>query len=633
MKTGLSARLAFAAATTLAAGAVMLALPGDQADTAWREMLAQDSVNFAASMRPDGVTRPAAQNVQAVQVASSDEVVSGLLLEPGSDPQAILFDHTGAAAAIMQQTAGRMSGHAVNVIAISKPQPLGTWLWDGKSPSAQALFGHAGVLSLSMGGRMEGDQGVACGDGSLQNLADVREADSLWRSSHTVMVQSVGNEGGDGESGLQRENANLAMRSDTYLNIGEAGRGEGGTYVAGHSSRGGPSVVVTNPFREGFFYRYYGARTGEELRRQLQEFYSSRDEASGRRNRDIFAERLALPVYGENEDAHKLENGCRVLDQSRRPSLTKVHPVFSSVTFPGREALVQTPAWQAAHADEVLESFINGLVAAQEFYQAGLYRRLDAQGFASGLLGTSYAAPHAGGMIAAMREKYPQLSEYDLDAAALLAAVPVEKAETGAVDAEGGTVFRAIAYRDNGRGLMHNDDVAGFGFLTEDAYAAMTAHMAALLQKNPKLATREDLAQSAMTSFSNGGTEYRLRVNRDVTALRANLVLKFAGGNSGVPSGITLVNPAGGEVEIAPSRPLSGGVEYSFASTDGHFGNHTRGTWIISVPPGVRIEQAQLSLPGVAKNGLIDKMLNEVAGPRHDLAPVPASHSPTLALK
>ena len=627
MRSGRNFRLnwAFAAVAVLATAAGVAAF-NDNDDGVWQDMLHHDSVAFSQNY-PSGPQRPPGAHTLAVQIGSSDDAASALLLEPGSDPKSILTDHVGAAAAIMAETADRMSGRDINVVAINQSDAAEM---DANDPHAQALFGRADVLTLSMGSRNDGDQNLSCSDGNIRKPADAGKADELWRRSHTVMVQSAGNEGGDSRNELQRAAADLTLRGDTFLSVGEAGRQKGNIYIVDYSSRAGPSVVTTNPFRDDFKYRYYDRESAEALRRRLENFYNSRDPKTGRLNKDIFAERLALPTYSDDDGAYKVEKGpkqssaCRVLDQNKRPDFRTYHPAFFAASFPGREALIMPPAWQAAHADEVREALISGLVDAQKFYLAGLFGDMDRQGFVRGLIGTSFAAPHAGGMIAGMREKYPLLSEYDLDAAALLAAVPVDKVATGDVDGEGENIYRRIAYHNNGRGLPHNDYEAGFGFLDENAYAAMVARLDSLRAQNPGLATREARAGSTMKSFANnGGTEYRLQVDGDITALRANLTLKFAGGNAGVPVGITLISPGGGAIEISPSKPRSGDVRYSFASTDGHFGNHTKGTWIIRVPAGVRLEKAQLSLPGVEKGGLIDRMLDEVAGRSLKAASVP----------
>jgi hypothetical protein len=627
VRSGRNFRLkwAFAAVAALATAGGIAAF-NDNADGVWQDMLHHDGVAFSQNY-PNGPQRPPGQHTLAVQIGSSDDSASALLLEPGSDPKSVLTDHVGAAAAIMTETANRMSGKNIDVVAINQSDAAEM---DAKDPHAQALFSRADVLTLSMGSRNDGDQSLSCSDGNIRTPDDARKADELWRHSHTVMVQSAGNEGGDKRNELQRAAADLTLRGDTYLSIGEAAKQKGNIYIVDYSSRAGPSVVTTNPFRDDFKYRYYDRESPEALRQRLEAFYNSRDPKSGRLNKEIFAQRLALPVYGDDDGAYKVEKGqkqtsaCRIPDENKRPDFRLFHPAFFAASFPGREALIMPPAWQAAHADEVREALISELVDAQKFYLAGLFGDMDKQGFVRGLIGTSFAAPHVGGMIAAMREKYPLLSEYDLDAAALLAAVPVDRISTGEVDGEGENIYRIIRYHNNGRGLPHNDYEAGFGFLDEDAYEAMVARMDALRERNPGLATREARAGSPMTSFAkNSGAEYRLQVDGDITALRANLMLKFAGGNAGVPVAITLVNPAGGAIEISSSKPRSGDVRYSFASTDGHFGNHTKGTWIIRVPPGVRLEKAQLSLPGVQKGGLIDRMLDEVTARSMKAASVP----------
>lgn len=642
-KAGLRLRVAFAAVATLSVATTsaapdelermpqegrqsitVTAEPNPQPlNSAWQEMLRQNTVSFEDKTPRPSATRSPGEHTIAAQIESYNSIASSLLLSPGSDLQDILKDHIGAAAAVLNDTADRMSGRDVTTVAITRAQPIGTWGLNEKSPYARALLENAHVLSLSMGSRAGGDQAISCGDGNVLNLEDAAMADELWRSTHAVMVQSVGNEGDDGDSGPQRDDADMTVRADTFLFIGEAAKDTNNDsfYIVDYSSRGSVSVVVTNPYRAGFGYKYYTTRSADDFRRQLIDFYNSRDSATGKLNREIFAERLARPVYAGGDDSTlKTTDGqtaaCRVLKSDERPSFTDAHPAFARANFSGKEYLTMPPEWQAAHADQVLEAFINSLVDAQTFYQSGNFGHRTREGYFTGMLGTSFAAPHAGGMIAAMHEKYPQLSEYDLNAAALMAAVPVAKVETEDVNDDGDTVYRRIQYHDNGRGLQHNNDEAGFGLLTETAYNRLVGEMAAALRANPSLATHEARAVSALTSFDGGGREYRLQVDEDIVALRTNLALKFAGGNAGVPVSVELVNPQGGVTVIAPSKPLTAAPTWSFASTDGHFGNHTRGTWIIRVPEGVTLEQAQLTIPGVEKGGLIERRLERVTGRR-----------------
>ncbi|HTK85387.1 MAG TPA: S8 family serine peptidase, partial [Patescibacteria group bacterium] len=310
-----------------------------------------------------------------------------------------------------------------------------------------------------------------------------------------------------------------------------------------------------------------------------------------------------------------------------RLPLSSCHPDFANATFAGKDVLLNNDEWASAHPNEVREAFTSCLVSAAE-YTRQKAAAPGARGFVTGMMGSSYSGPHAAGMVAAMREKYPQLSEYDLDAAALMASVPVHQVQR----ADGHLDHVAYAY--NGRGLLHNSYEAGFGFLDENAYDAMVDKMAALLEARPQLATREATAdatahyQAGVGSASAGKTEYRLDMARDIVALRSNIALRFAGGPAGVPAKIELVDPAGGSVYLSPTKLPDNNMVYSLASTDGHFGVHTKGTWTIRIPAGYRLEEARLTVAGVAKGGLIDRTLDNLG---HPVKPAPAVQTLKIA--
>jgi len=162
----------------------------------------------------------------------------------------------------------------------------------------------------------------------------------------------------------------------------------------------------------------------------------------------------------------------------------------------------------------------------------------------------------------------------------------------------------------------------------------MVDKMAALLEARPQLATREATAdatahyQAGVGSASAGKTEYRLDMARDIVALRSNIALRFAGGPAGVPAKIELVDPAGGSVYLSPTKLPDNNMVYSLASTDGHFGVHTKGTWTIRIPAGYRLEEARLTVAGVAKGGLIDRTLDNLG---HPVKPAPAVQTLKIA--
>src|SRR6185436_17102258 len=176
--------------------------------------------------------------------------------------------------------------------------------------------------------------------------------------------------------------------------------------------------------------------------------------------------------------------------------------------------------------------------------------------------------------------------------------------------------FDTIAYRNNGRGLPHNSYEAGFGFLDEDAYAAMAARLAKLQAAHPKLATQEKHAQSVLYHYrpfpaeESGPTDYKIEVADDIVALRTNLALRFANGPYGVPAKIQLIDPHGASVYVSPTKIADNNMVYALASTDGHFGSHTKGTWTVRIPEGSSLDEAQLSIAGMQKGGLVDRMLD-----------------------
>jgi hypothetical protein len=162
----------------------------------------------------------------------------------------------------------------------------------------------------------------------------------------------------------------------------------------------------------------------------------------------------------------------------------------------------------------------------------------------------------------------------------------------------------------------------------------MVDKMAALLEAHPELATREARADASTTYVAGIGTagagkvEYGLPMTQDIVALRSNLALRFAGGPAGVPAKIELVDPDGGSVYISPTKLPDNNMVFALASTDGHFGVHTKGTWTIRIPAGYRLEEAQLTVAGVDKGGLIDRTLDSLG---HPVKPAPAPQTLKIA--
>jgi hypothetical protein len=250
----------------------------------------------------------------------------------------------------------------------------------------------------------------------------------------------------------------------------------------------------------------------------------------------------------------------------------------------------------------------------------------DRNGFVGDKRGTSFSAPYFAGLADAAHELYPQLSDYDLMAAALMSAHPLTQVRR----ADGR--YNDISYHDNGRGLRHNSFAGGFGLLEPDDYMRTTRDLAAMIAQDSSLATREVWVRSDNISFAGADSstksyrDYRIPVTDDNVVLQTILKLKFAGGDDGVPAKITLINPMGAQETLSPTR--TGSTEYSLANTSGNFGNHSRGVWTVRVPANVRVQEAQLILPGFAPGGALERQLERVTGHAARIANVPVvSHA------
>lgn len=605
--------------TTVSGAQKDIELPAEHpslTDRIWMHTLQDDLVSFKQFGNYGKQAQPEGTHAIALQIESLSPKVDALLLSPSPyrPTEGIYTRHAEAAASVMDEAADRLSGKDVPVLLVARNEDWTRWIMNDESAYTRTLFENADVISVSMMPIVQGDQNRQYSAGTITTEQDIRKADDFWKNSHTILVWGSGNNGTDRAIDLERTAAFPAVRADTMLRVGQAGRdANGNAYIVPYSSRVGVSFVTTEPYLEGMGFRLYS--TGRGLRQEIEDIYEYKTRGADKTNAELFAEQLKLPVA----TAKTTEN--------KRLPLTSCHSDFANANFPGKDVLLNNDEWTSTHPEDVREAFTNCLVSAAE-YTRQKAAAPGARGYVTGMMGSSYSGPHAAGMVAAMREKYPQLSEYDLDAAALMASVPVRNVQRmdGHLD--------HVAYHFNGRGLLHNSYEAGFGFLDENAYVAMVDKMAVLLDAHPQLATKESRAEAGSTYTGEihpdnaGRVEYRLEMAQDIVALRSNIALHFAGGPAGVPAKIELIDPAGGSVYLSPTKLADKNMVYSLASTDGHFGVPTKGTWRIRIPTGFRLEEARLSIAGVERRGLIDRTLDSIG---HPAKPAPAPQTFKIA--
>lgn len=576
----------------------------------WDTIKQRDSVDYTPGNRPAPPAEKA-QNVVALQLESYDPVYQSLILQ--GPPGEVFIRHGASATEIINQTADRVSGKDVAPLYIETREPAVRWLGKGDHEFTRSLFDNADVVSLSMGAMKGGPQEFQMSEGNLSLASQIQSADKFWEDTKAIMVAAAGNNG-RATIGLERRDATLQARADTLLIVGEAHRDDksGEDFIFQASSQAGVSLVAENPYMNGFSYPFI--RDEKNLREFLDKVYAG-------------------PLPGTPMTVQQaFEDGLKSWRGSFNP-LQAGNPDFKNADFESKKFLEQPWAKQVADPEQARKAFIDALVSslpgrADQFDEMAGTKH-DAEGNFSNMSGTSFTGPHVAGMIAGGRESHPELSPRDLVAAALLAANPeaVMKAQkfehpTGFAmifGSHAGPRMIDIEFPNNGRNLPFDSYRGGFGLLTEENYKATLADMSAMLAKNPALATVEKKAESALVAFAEVKPEkdqktidYKIAVTDDIVALRTNLALHFVGGPARAPGEITLINPAGGEVHISPSKlESSDPFDFSLATTDGHFGNYTKGEWIVRVPVSAPLESARLTVQGMQKGGLADVLLKE----------------------
>ncbi len=603
-------------------------LPADK-DKAWSEVLKRHSTPFRPYAKPDNDNKESpqkrlpGQHATAVQLETNTGEIMGLLLSPYQSPLNIIMRHGESAAAITDRMAGKIANKNIKMHYMERGITWNDWIMNTQNPATQKVFKKTDVITLSMAVRKSGPQHRQCSGGNVDTWSEIRQADNFWKNTQAIFVWSAGNQGDDPRIKLERSDAYHLSRADTLLRIGEAEKDGDHVYIVNHSSRAGASFVTDHPFTGEFYFKYYAQ--GDALRKKINETYEETNPWWGGTNKDIFEQRLMLMLKGktgptQNEAAD--DQVCpSIAKQDHDFLLLACHPEFGRAAFPGKENLLKGQDFMRQNPGLVRKAFTECIVSAADFINKR--SGADEGGYTTGHKGTSFSAPNSGGYIAGMRELHPELSEYDLVAAALIAAVPAKHVfRPGSVFYKD-SYFEEISYQDNGRGLPHNSYEGGFGYLSAEAYKKAVTEMVQILKTNPDLKTEERRVSSKRTKFKPYNAigpqpetfSYHLDIDEDITALRANLAIRFDKGAFGVPEQITLISPSGGKVILSPSKLDDKSMVYSLASTDGVFGNHTKGRWAIETSGGARITEAHIAIAGVKKGGLIDSYLEKETGP------------------
>lgn len=581
----------------------------DQTSTelAWQDL--SENWSFKYDAEHPGILTPNGTNTLTVQLESSVNELDGITLSDKDDPQNILERHGEAVTYILDKYADKFSGFNIDVRLIEPAETLVNTFFKVTNPSTHALMAKADIIGLSM---VFIPPSYNLSNGKLSQEEDIAEADKLWLNNDAILVWSAGNAGLTSFPTYPRPAAYHTMRADTMVRIGEVSTGSDGvTRIADHSDRGGVSFVVRNPYTDPTLnesYKYI--RSSSDLRDRLNMMYNLVVTDHNLTAEQVFYDQLVVRQ-------HYPKTYPNVLDANPLMLLGDIH-------FSGKGILLdQTAEWHRNNPEVTRQAFINALIAAIPYAEQA--HGADKHGNISSLPGTSFAQPYANAMITAAHEIYPQLSEFELIAAALIAAEPVTEVEIPTSNSKASLLLfsNTAFYYNNGRNLHYNDKAGGFGLVEPDQYFDVLEQMANMLTTNSSLSTEQAFASSGpqnvehnpeITTFDDGETlqhnSYEVEVNEDIVAMRTNIRLKFKGDHNAVPANIQIINPQNKSITIAPTNIRGSSAEYSLATTDGHFGNHTAGTWQIKFNGEYELEAVQIDIHGSEIGGLIDAYLH-----------------------
>lgn len=568
-----------------------------------------------SSHLPDG------QHTITIMLESSNADFEGLALIKGSNPTDILKRHGEAGAYIIDEYADLYSGYDIDVRFIEPVDNIVTSFFLTDSEQLHAFMDNADIVGLSTV-FITLPSGIS--PGPMDTFIEIDQADQLWMDSDMIFVWSAGNGGRASSPDIERPAAFHAMRADTMVRIGEVMTDRNGEVrIADHSSRGGVSFMTRNPYTDpGMALSYPYIRDSQDFRDRADQLYQHDDPFYKRSGEEIFEDQLILRKY----------------DPTLSPDVKDAHPlIFSpSIDFPGKDDLMKDRQWQRDNPDRVRQAYMNALEAAIPYLQS-VYRA-DANGNVTNIPGTSFSQPYAAAMLSAGHELYPELSEFEIIAAALIASEPVVKTQGNGIFAS-----RPVIYTNNGRNMLYNNEAGGFGLLEAERYLEVLGEMADMLDSDPALSVSQAYAESDLVKpphnpvFYNDANgqkvqlnSYNIEIDEDIIAMRTNLSLSFTGDHNNVPHTIKLINPAGESIEISPTNPFGSRAEYSMATTDGHFGNATKGTWRVEFEGDFEMDKAHLVIHGSDRGGLIDQYLEQTVDQQNvpDMVGHDVDHSP-----
>lgn len=273
--------------------------------------------------------------------------------------------HDEVARQIHQDTLRRFTGNNTLTVDLVHESPI---VPDHPQETIQHLQQYE-VVSVSSGvalGSIIRSGGVAG-----HQLVDMYRH-SFAEQDMPVFVESAGNEGKTKQEIMPRV-SDFARNS---LVVGEANRGGGSPYVEEHSSRINPTLTSDTPFNRGERYQFYNVSpslTGHE---------------------DLIRDWIIDREVNRAFDQFKQQNQDKVLDN------TELSSAYLRISQATRHEYTETKEGQAK-----IDAEVRGYMARPETLHSQImaefreHADIDANGFVTGIDGTSFSAPEQAGYI------------------------------------------------------------------------------------------------------------------------------------------------------------------------------------------------------------------------------------------
>lgn len=215
----------------------------------------------------------------------------------------------------------------------------------------------------------------------------------------------------------------------------------------------------------------------------------------------------------------------------------------------------------------------------------------DARKLNCDITGTSFVSPNVAAHIATLRSRFPQATDQDVRATALLSASQ-DKLITD--PGQHGEYLDQSMVR-NARGLRHSS-LTGFGIYNPDRHQQLLRHLSNDGQHITPTLIRSDGTKNIRFDFQRNARRLSLTVADNAAALQTIFEFRavpqttspYEIYQNGLPEEVSLISPSGTEVKLLaawdrPSLADPRGMRL-VVSTSAFLGEDTKGTWTLILP-------------------------------------------------